>query len=81
MRPQPDKESPHQRFRIDQPQLPRAVEPAAEAPEPTTPSRHRHHPNGNHFHKGPQRVQGKDDELFNDIADTKDEHTNSVGSQ
>lgn len=34
MRPQPHKESPYQRFRIDKPQLPHAVEPAAEAPEP-----------------------------------------------
>lgn len=34
MRPQPDKKSPYQRFRINEPQLPGAVEPAAEAPEP-----------------------------------------------
>ena len=34
MRPQPHKESPNQRLRIDKPQLPGAVEPAAEAPEP-----------------------------------------------
>ena len=34
MRPQPNKERPYQRFRIDKPQLPHAVEPAAEAPEP-----------------------------------------------
>ena len=46
---------------------------------PPTPTRHRLHPDGNHSHEGPQRVQGKDDELFNNIADTKDEHSDSMG--
>lgn len=34
MRPQPHEECPYQRFRINKPKLPGAVEPAAEAPEP-----------------------------------------------